>query len=104
MVTKPSTAGFSNESNLGACRAGQGKHEEAEGHLLSGYRGLKERESSLPPQFGEWTGDDNLRVIKGRERLARAGQRIVELYTAGGKPDGAARWRAELDVSSETSK
>jgi len=94
---------FWNLSNLGACLAGQGKYEEAEGHLLSAYRGLKERESNVPPQFGEWTDDGQL-VIGPRERLTQVGQRIIDLYTAWGKPEEAAKWRAELDVARETSK
>ena len=87
---------FAIQSNLGASLAGQGKYEEAEGHLLAGYRGLKERESSIPPQSAEWS--ERPAVMETRERiLAQAGQRIIDLYTAWGKPEEAAKWRGILE-------
>jgi eukaryotic-like serine/threonine-protein kinase len=100
-LPETSTTPFFNQSHLGASLAGQGKYDEAEEHLLAGYRGLKERQSNLTPIYAGQSGDEDLRIIEDRERFTRAGQRIVDLYTAWGKSDEAARWRAELNVSSE---
>jgi serine/threonine protein kinase len=69
-------------SMLGEALMGQKKYAEAEPLLLEGYRGLKERSKAIPPQ--------------GRDRLREALERLVRLYEATGKPDEAARWRAEL--------
>jgi hypothetical protein len=50
--------------------------------LHQGYDGLKQRAAAIPPQ--------------ARPRLAEAAERLVKLYEAWGKPDEAARRRAEL--------
>jgi serine/threonine protein kinase/tetratricopeptide (TPR) repeat protein len=76
-----SWATFEAKSLLGGALLGLGKYAEAEPLLRAGYDGLKEREGEVPP------------AAKGR--LAEAADRLVELYTALGKPDGAARWRTE---------
>jgi serine/threonine protein kinase/tetratricopeptide (TPR) repeat protein len=65
----------------GACLARQNKYPEAEPLLLAGYRGMKEREPEIPSQ------DQTL--------LPEAADRLVELYTAWGKPDEVAKWRTE---------
>jgi hypothetical protein len=68
-------------AQLGGALLGQRKYAEAEPLLLAGYAGLKEREKALPPP--------------DKERLPQAADWLVELYTAAGKPDEAAKWRAE---------
>ena len=71
---------FNTRSMLGGALLGQKKYADAEPLLLEGYRGMKEREDKIPPV--------------GKVRLPEAADRLVELYTAVGKPDEAARWRA----------
>ena len=73
-------------SRPGACSAtacsGQEKYAEAEPLLLSGYEGMKARESRIP--------------ASKKVRLTEAGERIVRLYEAWGKPEEAETWRARL--------
>jgi non-specific serine/threonine protein kinase/serine/threonine-protein kinase len=71
------------ESLLGASLCGQGKYAEAEPLLLAGYEGMKQRQAKIPAQ--------------GKVRLTEALDRLVQLYVAWGKPDGADKWRAELE-------
>jgi len=73
---------YDTESMLGASLAGQGKYSDAEALLLSGYRGLLNRESSIP--------------APNRSAMKQAGGRIVQLYQDWGKPDQAADWRTRL--------
>jgi hypothetical protein len=70
------------ESLLGASLAGQKKYAEAESLVLSGYDGMKQRESTIP--------------APERADLADAGGRIVALYQGWGKPDKAAEWQQKL--------
>ena len=63
---------------LGGSLSGQGKHEEAEPLLLSGYQGLLQREGTIPRE--------------SRFFMKEAGERIVLLYQAWGKPAKAAEW------------
>ena len=56
---------------------------EAEPLLTGGYQGMQQREAAIPP---------NARV-----RLTEALQRLVDLYTAWGKPDEAAKWQQKLE-------
>jgi serine/threonine-protein kinase len=65
-------------SVLGCCYARLGRFEEAEPLLLNSY---------------PWIRDD--RGV-GHKRTVQACERIIELYELWGKPDEAARWRAEL--------
>jgi eukaryotic-like serine/threonine-protein kinase len=88
---------FRNQSNLGASLAGQGKYTEAESHLLSGYQGLKEMQSTDPPGFEE-------EITERNEQITEAGQRIIDLYTAWGKPKEAAKWREALDSHTSAEK
>jgi tetratricopeptide (TPR) repeat protein len=69
-------------SLLGAALFGQGKHAEAESLLVQGWEGLRAQEAAVPPQ--------------GRANLPAALARLVQLHEAIGKPDEAARYRAEL--------
>jgi serine/threonine protein kinase/Tfp pilus assembly protein PilF len=73
------------ESLLGATLAGQKKYREAEPLLLSGYRGLVQREATIP--------------AAKRAELKQAGNWIVQLYQDWGKPDKAAEWRQKLQAS-----
>lgn len=76
---------FDARSLLGAALAGERKYAEAESLLLSGYEGLKERESKIPKPF---------QVMRLREAV----ERIAGLYEAWGKPEKSAEWRARLDA------
>ncbi len=71
---------FDRQSLLGASLLGQGKFAEAEPLLLSGYEGLMKQSPAI-------SVDAN---------LPEAGQRLVQLYTAWGKPDKADEWRRKL--------
>jgi serine/threonine protein kinase/Flp pilus assembly protein TadD len=73
-------------SVLGGALLGQAKYAEAEPLLVQGYEGLKAREARIP-QF--------VKVI-----LMEAGERVVALYEAWGKPDQATAWRAKLPPAS----
>jgi tetratricopeptide (TPR) repeat protein len=72
---------FNAFSMLGGAILGQKKFADAEPLLLKGYEGMKAREKSIPPQA-------NTRIPESLDRL-------IELYTATGKPDETRRWRAE---------
>jgi non-specific serine/threonine protein kinase/serine/threonine-protein kinase len=70
---------FNTQSLFGGSRLGQKRFAEAEEHLVAGFEGMKEREAEIPES-------SQFRLLEARERL-------VELYTAWGKPEEAARWR-----------
>jgi tetratricopeptide (TPR) repeat protein len=72
---------FDAQNLLGAAVAGQHRYAEAEPLLLSGYRGLSQRQGFVP--------------FENRRNLARARQRIVRLYDQWGKAEQAANWRDE---------
>jgi hypothetical protein len=72
---------FSVRSALGGARLGQKRYAEAEPLLLAGYDGMKQR-ADKAPAFGE-------------TRLPATAAWLVELYTALGRPDEVAKWRAE---------
>jgi hypothetical protein len=74
---------FNTQSMLGGSLAGQRKYAEAEPLLKQGYDGLKERAAKIPAE--------------SKTRLTEALDRLVQLNDAWGKPDEAARWRAELE-------
>jgi tetratricopeptide (TPR) repeat protein len=69
-------------SLLGGCLAAKRNFAEAEPHLLESYEGMRARLGSIPEA--------------SRGRLAEAGERIVQLYEAWGKPEKAADWRERL--------
>jgi tetratricopeptide (TPR) repeat protein len=81
---------FNTRSALGAALLGQGKRSEAEPFLLQGYRGMKQREASIP--------------VAARFRLVDALERLVRLYEATGNKDEAARWRKELQAARTSGK
>ena len=72
---------FNTHSLLGGALLGQKKYADAEPLLLKGYKGLRQREKTIPPQ--------------GLVRLPEALDRLVEQYTATDKPDDVKKWRAE---------
>jgi hypothetical protein len=73
---------FRSASLLGASLLGQKKFDEAEPLLIKGYEEMKEREAKIPAPFKHY--------------LTEAGERVVRLYEDWGKPEEAAKWRAEL--------
>jgi tetratricopeptide (TPR) repeat protein len=76
---------YRSQSLLGASLAGQSKYAESESPLISGYHGMTQREATIP--------------FEDRLALAQAGERIVRLYEACGKPEKAAEWRKKLQTS-----
>jgi hypothetical protein len=70
---------FHTESLLGGCLIGQKKYAEAETHLLSAYRGMKDREKTMSPAL--------------KPRLSEAAGRLIRLYDAWGKMSQAEEWR-----------
>jgi serine/threonine protein kinase/tetratricopeptide (TPR) repeat protein len=76
---------FAAKSALGEILLKQKKHADAEPLVLEGYEGLKERAATVPPAAKQVFA----------EVLSGAADRLVELYTAWGKPEQAAKWRAE---------
>jgi hypothetical protein len=72
---------FYTRSLLGGVFVGQKRYAEAESLLLKGYKGLKEREQSIPPQ--------------GATRIPEALDRLIELFIATNKPDEVKKWQAE---------
>jgi tetratricopeptide (TPR) repeat protein len=73
---------FQSQSLLGASLAGQMRYNDAESLLLSGYRGLVEREKNIP--------------AVERNSVAQAGERVVQLYENWGRSEKAAEWRLRL--------
>jgi tetratricopeptide (TPR) repeat protein len=74
-------------SLLGECLVGLQKYAEAEPLLLSAYEGQKAKGLAVPLAL-------NL-VAQSKHPLLDTTQRLVDLYTAWGKRDEAAKWRAE---------
>jgi serine/threonine protein kinase/tetratricopeptide (TPR) repeat protein len=81
-ATPASWSRFDTQSMLGGALAGQRRYDEAERLILDGYDGMQKQASSIPAY--------------NRDSLTDAGQRIVDLYTASGKPAQAAEWRNRL--------
>ncbi|MBS0264919.1 MAG: tetratricopeptide repeat protein [Planctomycetes bacterium] len=76
------------QSMLGGALAGQKKFAEAEPLLLAGWTGLRDRARQVPPN--------------GKIRILESYQRLVDCYTAWGKPAEAEHWQQELDRSRST--
>jgi len=74
---------FDRLSLLGASLLGQSKYAEAEPMLLSGYEGILKQSPAI-------SVDAN---------LPEAGQRLVQLYTAWGRPAQAEDWRRKLGTA-----
>jgi hypothetical protein len=75
---------FKARSQLGGSLLGQEKYAEAEPLVLTGYEGMQAQEAWIPGLDKNW--------------LIEAGERIVALYDAWGKPGAAAAWRAKLHL------
>jgi hypothetical protein len=75
---------FETRSMLGGCLSSQQKWNEAELLLISGYEGLKARESKIP--------------VPQKKRIGEAGARVVALYAAWGKSEKADEWRKRLNA------
>jgi eukaryotic-like serine/threonine-protein kinase len=75
---------FNAQSMLGASLLGQKKYTEAKPLLLSGYKGLKQREDQIPAR---------VRQLRVKEAL----DRLVQLYQATGQTAKAAEWKKKLD-------
>ncbi len=73
---------FSTRSRLGGALSEEKKYAEAEPLLLSGYEGMKQRESKISPQ-------DKPRIKEALERLA-------QLYENTSRPTEAAEWKRKL--------
>ncbi len=73
---------FNVQSLLGRALVGQKKYAEAETLLVQAYEGLVAHADEIPKT--------DLR------RLAQAGESIVTLYEAWGRPGEAAEWRARV--------
>ncbi len=69
-------------SLLGSSVAGRRAFAEAERLLVDGYQGMHERIATIPAFH--------------RDSLADAGTRLVEFYTAWGKPAQAAEWQRKV--------
>jgi len=76
---------FNSRSQLGGILMARGKLDEAHSLLLDGYRGMKEREATIPPQAAT--------------RIPEALERLVAFYEASSAPEEAARWRSELEAA-----
>lgn len=70
------------ENLLGASLMAQGKYQEAEPLVISGYEGLMQREAKIPMQ--------------DRRFVSESGERIIQLYQSWDKPTQAAEWRDRL--------
>jgi hypothetical protein len=66
---------------LGGALLGQKKYADAEPLLRKGYKGMKQRETTIPPQ--------------GSTRLPEALDRLIELSTATNQPEEVKKWQAE---------
>jgi hypothetical protein len=69
---------------LGGALLGQKRYPEAEPLLREGYQGLKDRADQIPPE--------------ARKRILEAVDRLVELYTALGKPEDVKKWQTERET------
>ena len=78
---------FNTQSLLGVSLLGPKKYDEAEPLLLSGYDGMKTRETTTSARF---------KVL-----LTAASQRVVHLYEAWGMKEKAEEWRARIKATSE---
>jgi tetratricopeptide (TPR) repeat protein len=75
---------------LGTALLEQKNFKGAEPLMLSGYEGMKQRESQIPSQ--------------DKVQLKRALERLVQFYEVCGKKDKAAQWRKTLEQMKATKK
>jgi serine/threonine protein kinase len=74
-------------SLLGAVLLGQEKYEEAEPLLLQGYRGMKQREATMP--------------ANEKRRIIETGERLVHFYKVTNQPEKARTWRQKIVENSD---
>ncbi|MGZ4811721.1 MAG: tetratricopeptide repeat protein [Terriglobales bacterium] len=67
------------ENLLGASMAGEKKYSDAEPLLVSGYEGMKQTAAKVP----------DVR----RQKLTKAGEQVLRLYSEWSKPDKLAQWK-----------
>ncbi len=72
---------FNTQSVLGGALLGQKKYAEAEPLLRKGYEGMKQRETTIPPQAAT--------------RIPEALDRLIDFSTATNKPEEVKKWQAE---------
>ena len=82
---------YDTKTMLGAALLEQKNYAAAEKQLVSGYRGMKQREAKMP-------------LAARKARLTKALERLVKLYESWGKPDQAATWRTELEAAQPSKK
>ena len=75
---------FAAMTHLGEAIMGQGRYDEAEKLVVTGYEGMKARESTIPKRL---------------PFLAAAAARVVRLYEAWDKPDQARAWAKKLGLA-----
>ncbi len=71
------------QSMLGSALVGQEQYREAESLLVQGYKGMKQRKNNTPRPLPK--------------HLQAGAQRLVDLYTAQGRLEEAAKWQVELE-------
>jgi serine/threonine protein kinase/tetratricopeptide (TPR) repeat protein len=81
---------FNTRSALGGSLLGQQKYAESEPLLLSGFEGMKQRETQIP--------------LEAKVRLIEAMERLVRLYESTNDKDKAAEWRKKLDAARDAAK
>jgi hypothetical protein len=79
------------QSLLGGALLGQQKYAHAEPLLSAGYKGMKQCEAKIPPQFKS-------------VRLGEALERLVQLYEATGQKDKADEWRKKLEEANAAAR
>jgi hypothetical protein len=73
---------FSARSALGENLVAHKHYAKAEPLLISGYNGMRERETAIP--------------AGNKPRLEKAAQRLIRFYQERARPDKAAEWRKRL--------
>jgi tetratricopeptide (TPR) repeat protein len=73
---------FNTKSQLGGSLLGQQRYTDAEPLLLQGYKGMKQRAATIPPQ--------------AKVRLVEALKHLVQLYETTAQEAEAAAWRQKL--------
>ncbi len=81
---------FNARSLLGESLWGQKKYAEAEPMLVSGYQGLKQRETKISPRL--------------KVRVNSAIERLVHLYESTGKKEEAEKWRKAFEQAKKESE
>jgi hypothetical protein len=78
---------FHIRSGLGASLLGQEKYAEAEPLIVTGYEGMRSREAKIRPHEKSF--------------LVEAGERVIQLSEAWGKPEEVAEWHRKIRPTAE---